>query len=122
MDLSRATIEQIVEELARRPFDFSLIVGAEHEGDDDAESTEYRVYGSEALQGEPTLPQAVRCLIGGLHVLTGLAEELDELEEYDKAHDVQRWVAVDEVLLSDLFQTTEQWPEIAGSSEGPSGH
>ena len=122
MDLSRATIQQIVGELAKRPFEFALIVRGDNEPGDDPESAEYRVYGSEALQGEPTLPQAVRCLIGGLHVLTGLAEELDELEEYDKAHDVQRWVAVDEVLLNDLFQTTEQWPEIAGSSEEPSGH
>jgi hypothetical protein len=122
MDLSRATIEQIVEELARRPLEFSLIVRAEHEPNDDSESAEYRVYGSEALQGEPTLPQAFRCLIGSLQVLTGLAEEFDELEEYDKAQDVQRWVAVDEVLLNDLFQVTQQWPEIAGSSEEPLRH
>ncbi len=120
MELSRASIEQIVEELAKRPIEFSLIVSTEPENGDDPESVEYRVYGSEALQGEPTLPQAVRCLFGGLQVLMGLAEEFDELEEYDKSHDVRRWVAVDEVLLNDLFQTSEQWPEIAGASDGPS--
>ena len=51
----------------------------------------------------------------------GLAEEFDELEEFDKSHDVRRWVAVDEVLLNDLSQMSEQWPEIAGSSKAPSG-
>jgi hypothetical protein len=122
MELSRASIEEIVEELAKRPIEFSLIVRTEAEqNDDESEAEEYSVYGSEAVQGEPTLPQAVRCLIGGLVVLTGLSEEFDELEEYDKSHDVARWVAVDEVLLNDLFQTSEQWPEIAGSSERPSG-
>lgn len=121
MELSRASLEQIVEELAKRPIEFSLIVGTATEESDDSESPEYRVYGSEAVQGEPTLPQAARCLVGGLHVLTGLAEEFDELEEFDKSHDVRRWIAVDEVLLNDLFQTTEQWPEIADSSDGPSG-
>ena len=115
--------KQIVEELAKRPIGFSLIVSTDAEDGDDSESLDYRVYGSDAVQGEPTLPQAVRCLIGGLQVLMGLAEEFDELEELDKSHDVQRWVAVNEVLLNDLFQMSRT---VAGDrglvEDGPSGH
>lgn len=49
-------------------------------------------------------------------VLTGLSEQLDDEEEFGKSHDVWRWVAVIEVLLNDLFRTTEEeWTEAADS-------
>jgi len=117
MELSRASIEQIVEELAQRPMEFSLVIRTESSESEDADLPGYQVYGNQELQGEPSLMQAVRCLMGGMHVLTGLSEEFEELEDFDKSHDIFRWVAVLELLLNDLFQTTEDWPELTDSSD-----
>jgi hypothetical protein len=113
MELSRASTEEIVAELARRPLEFSLVVrtdSAEFEGE---VIPDYVVYGTEELTGEASLVQAVRCLMGGMHVLDALSDTLDEQEEFDRAQSVFRWVAVLEVLLNDVFQTTEEWPEFA---------
>jgi hypothetical protein len=50
-----------------------------------------------------------------------LSEVFDELEDFDKSQAVFRWVAVLEVLLNDLFQTTEEWPEFDESSDDSDG-
>jgi len=121
MELSQASIEQIVEELATRQLEFSLVVRTESSESEDEDLPGYQVYGTEELQGEPSLMQSVRCLMGGMHALTGLSEVFDELEDFDKSQAVFRWVAVLEVLLNDLFQTTEEWPEFDESSDDSDG-
>lgn len=55
MELSRASIEQIVEELAARSLDFSLIVRTEPQADGGTEAADCRVYGPEAMKAEPSL-------------------------------------------------------------------
>ena len=107
MELSRATIDQMTEELRRRHVEFALIVSptdieAPHPED-------YKVYSSAEL-GEHSIGEAVRCLIGGLTVLTSLVEEVDEQGD-EKASCFWRWVAVGETLLNDIFRTTEEWCE-----------
>ena len=117
MELSRASTEEIVAELARRPLEFSLVIRTDSAEFADEILPDYAVYGTEELTGEASLMQAVRCLMGGMHVLAKLSEMFDEQEDFDRSQAVFRWVAVREVLLNDVFQSTEDWPEFAEASE-----
>ena len=112
MELSRASIEEIVAELAKRQIEFSLIVRSEDPDAGDDDSPDYQIFGTHEQGGEATVSQAVRCLMGGLHVLTSLSDTFDDQEDFGRAHDAYRWVAVLELLLNDLFQTSEDWSDI----------
>ncbi len=71
MDLSQATIEEMAEELRRRRVEFALIVSPIDDDGLRSEDEDYLVYSS-AEHGENSIGEAVRCLIGGLTVLTSV--------------------------------------------------
>ncbi len=96
MDLSQATIEEMAEELRRRRVEFALIVSPMDDDGLRSEDEDYLVYSS-AEHGENSIGEAVRCLVGGLTVLTSLVGQLDE-EDDNKAPSFWRWVAVGETL------------------------
>jgi len=116
MDLSLATIEQIIEELSKRPLDFALIVSPQ---DDKlhSEGMEYQVHSSIAESPEEnSLQEAVYCFMATLELFGRLAEHLDQLED-DRADDLWRWRGTGQTLLRDIFATAEEWEVDGGNGE-----
>ena len=111
MDLSLATIDQIIEELRNRSLEFALVVHSPESEGDAADDTEYHVHSSFAASSdEASLQEAVHCLLGSLTVIATLAEHLEEMED-ERTEDFWRWKGAGETLLRDVFATVHEWSD-----------
>ena len=77
MDLSLATVEQMMDELRRRGLEFGLVVSQEPTASEGAESEQYELHSSFS----DSLHQAVHFLVGVLSILGSAADELEEKGE-----------------------------------------
>jgi hypothetical protein len=108
MDLSLATIEQIIEELKGHPLEFALILTPE-DLDDHPEEAAYQIHSSMTDSSEEnSLREAAYCLMASSSLLEHLAQRLEEADD-DKAEDLWRWRAVGKTLIRDIFATAGEW-------------
>jgi hypothetical protein len=106
MDLSRASIEEMLDELHRRGFEYSLAVS--QPADDDPESTEqqYELHSS----FPDALHQSVHFLLAALSILGDSADQREE-EADPRGEEYRRWQFTGETLLNDMLRVGQEWAE-----------
>lgn len=106
MDLSLATVEQMMEELHNRGLEFSLVVSHRVEGNSHPEQEQYELHSSLP----DALHQSLHFLLGALSILGDAADGLQEKND-EHAEFFRRWQYTGETLLNDMLGTGHEWSD-----------
>jgi hypothetical protein len=104
MDLSLVTVEQFLEELEKRGIDYSVALSHNGCGEANLEQPEIELYSS----FERPIYQSLHLLLGGVSILGGLLEEMEEAGD-ERIVEVRRWVDSGETLVSELIRAAQEW-------------